>query len=150
MRGEPIRDDHAIEGPLLFQQMLEQVGVFATVGAPQPVVRAHDAPDTGPPDGRFEGRQICLAQRPLVDLDADGVTLVLLVIAPEVLDACADATLLDALDTLATDTRALIARGRPITEASSGAAASERSKWQLFDDYNARNATAAFSEMEWE
>ena len=54
------------------------------------------------------------------------------------------------LDTLATDTRALIARGRPITEASSGAAASERSKWQLFDDYNARNATAAFSEMEWE
>src|SRR4051794_29798429 len=54
------------------------------------------------------------------------------------------------LETLATDTRALIARGRPITEASSGAAASERSKWQLFDDYNARNATAAFSEMEWE
>src|SRR3569833_1008097 len=54
------------------------------------------------------------------------------------------------LATLATDTRALIARGRPITEASSGAAASERSKWQLFDDYNARNATAAFSEMEWE
>jgi quinoprotein relay system zinc metallohydrolase 2 len=54
------------------------------------------------------------------------------------------------LDTLATDIRQLIARGRPITEAASSAAASERSKWQLFDDYNARNATAAFSEMEWE
>jgi quinoprotein relay system zinc metallohydrolase 2 len=54
------------------------------------------------------------------------------------------------LDTLAADTRALIAKGRPITEASTSAAASERSKWQLFEDYNARNATAAFSEMEWE
>ena len=30
------------------------------------------------------------------------------------------------------------------------AAASERARWELFDDYNARNATAAFSEIEWE
>jgi hypothetical protein len=44
----------------------------------------------------------------------------------------------------------MIAEGRPITEAANSAAAAERSKWQLFDDYNARNATAAFSEMEWE
>ncbi len=28
--------------------------------------------------------------------------------------------------------------------------AAERSRWQLFDDFNARNATAAFSEIEWE
>jgi len=54
------------------------------------------------------------------------------------------------LDTLAGDIRRMIAQGRPITEAANSAAASERSKWQLFDDYNARNATAAFSEMEWE
>ena len=54
------------------------------------------------------------------------------------------------LDTLAGDIRRLIASGRPITEAADTAAASERTKWQLFDDYNARNATAAFSEMEWE
>jgi len=54
------------------------------------------------------------------------------------------------LDTLARDIRALIARGRPITEAADTAAGSERTRWQLFDDYNARNATAAFSEMEWE
>jgi quinoprotein relay system zinc metallohydrolase 2 len=54
------------------------------------------------------------------------------------------------LDTLARDIRGLIARGRPITEAADTAAASERTRWQLFDDYNARNATAAFSEMEWE
>jgi quinoprotein relay system zinc metallohydrolase 2 len=54
------------------------------------------------------------------------------------------------LDTLAADVRALIASGKPITAAAEHAAASERSRWQLFDDYNARNATAAFSEMEWE
>jgi quinoprotein relay system zinc metallohydrolase 2 len=54
------------------------------------------------------------------------------------------------LETLASDVRALIARGAPITAAANSAAATERSRWQLFDDYNARNATAAFSEIEWE
>ena len=52
--------------------------------------------------------------------------------------------------TLSSDVRVLIARGAPITAAANSAAASERSQWLLFDDYNARNATAAFSEIEWE
>jgi quinoprotein relay system zinc metallohydrolase 2 len=54
------------------------------------------------------------------------------------------------LGTLASDIRALVAGGKPITAAANTAAASERSHWELFDDYNARNATAAFSEIEWE
>jgi quinoprotein relay system zinc metallohydrolase 2 len=54
------------------------------------------------------------------------------------------------LDRLAADVRGLIAGGKPITVAADSAAASERSRWELFDDYNARNATAAFSEIEWE
>lgn len=54
------------------------------------------------------------------------------------------------LETLASDVRALVARGEPITAAANTAAASERPRWQLFDDFNARNATAAFSEIEWE
>jgi quinoprotein relay system zinc metallohydrolase 2 len=54
------------------------------------------------------------------------------------------------LDTLASEIRALIARGAPIKVATETAAASERPRWQLFEDYNARNATAAFSEIEWE
>ncbi len=54
------------------------------------------------------------------------------------------------LDTLASDVRALIARGAPIKVAAETAAAAERPQWKLFDDYNARNATAAFSEIEWE
>jgi quinoprotein relay system zinc metallohydrolase 2 len=51
---------------------------------------------------------------------------------------------------LAADVRGLIAAGKPITVAADNAAASERSRWALFGDYNARNATAAFSEIEWE
>jgi quinoprotein relay system zinc metallohydrolase 2 len=54
------------------------------------------------------------------------------------------------LDNLAADVRGLIAGGKPITVAADSAAASERSRWELFDEYNARNATAAFSEIEWE
>jgi quinoprotein relay system zinc metallohydrolase 2 len=54
------------------------------------------------------------------------------------------------LGTLASDVRALVAGGKPITAAADTAAASERARWELFDDYNARNATAAFSEIEWE
>jgi quinoprotein relay system zinc metallohydrolase 2 len=54
------------------------------------------------------------------------------------------------LQTLASDVRALVAGGKPISAAADAAAASERSRWQLFGDYNARNATAAFSEIEWE
>jgi quinoprotein relay system zinc metallohydrolase 2 len=54
------------------------------------------------------------------------------------------------LDTLAADVRAFVTRGAPITVAADKAASSERTRWQLFDDYNARNATTAFSEIEWE
>ncbi len=54
------------------------------------------------------------------------------------------------LETLASDIRALVARGKPITAAAAGAASSERPRWELFEDYNARNATTAFSEIEWE
>jgi quinoprotein relay system zinc metallohydrolase 2 len=54
------------------------------------------------------------------------------------------------LEKLAADVRALVASGKTITVAAESAGASERSRWELFDDYNARNATAAFSEIEWE
>lgn len=53
------------------------------------------------------------------------------------------------LTKLAGDIRGLLAKGEPIAHAE-GAARSKKSKWSLFDDYNARNATAAFAELEWE
>jgi quinoprotein relay system zinc metallohydrolase 2 len=54
------------------------------------------------------------------------------------------------LSTLLSDVRASNKKGEPIRTAADKAAATERSHWELFDDYNARNATAAFSEIEWE
>ena len=54
------------------------------------------------------------------------------------------------LETLASDVRSAVTRGDPIAETAATAAASEKSRWSLFDDYNARNATAAFSQIEWE
>ena len=54
------------------------------------------------------------------------------------------------LTVLEQDTRRMIAAGTPLARAVPDIASSERSRWQLFDDYNARNATAAFSELEWQ
>ena len=59
----------------------------------------------------------------------------------------------------AEQTLALVAaalRGRPLpgltelNEAVLTAGRSEAENWALFDDYNERNATAAFAELEWE
>ncbi len=54
------------------------------------------------------------------------------------------------LSTLLTDVRLSNKKGELIRTAAEKAAATERPHWELFDDYNARNATAAFSEIEWE
>ena len=52
--------------------------------------------------------------------------------------------------TLATEIRALIAKGGDIETAVTTIGLGERGKWQLFDDYNGRNVTVAFKELEWE
>lgn len=54
------------------------------------------------------------------------------------------------LGTLTSDIRRDITDGKPIATSASHAAAAERGKWELFDDYNARNATAAYQQFEWE
>ena len=51
---------------------------------------------------------------------------------------------------LARDVKAFIARGEPVDVAARQAGQSLRDNWRLFDDYNARNATAAYSEYEWD
>lgn len=53
-------------------------------------------------------------------------------------------------DALARDIRKAIADGVPMADAVKTAAESERNNWHLFDEYNVRNATAAFAELEWE
>jgi quinoprotein relay system zinc metallohydrolase 2 len=54
------------------------------------------------------------------------------------------------LERLAQDCRALIAAGTPLAAAAATAGVSEKSRWELFGEYNARNATTAFAELEWE
>lgn len=54
------------------------------------------------------------------------------------------------LTRLADEIRSMIAAGRPIAEAAAKAGVGERDGWELFEDFNARNATAAYKELEWE
>ena len=60
------------------------------------------------------------------------------------------APLLQYLETLIGDTRAELDEGTPMIEAIEGIAESERANWLHFDQYNKRNATVTFQEMEWE
>jgi quinoprotein relay system zinc metallohydrolase 2 len=54
------------------------------------------------------------------------------------------------LTTLRDDVRAAIAGGRTLADATATAGLSERGNWALFDDYNGRNVTQAYKELEWE
>jgi quinoprotein relay system zinc metallohydrolase 2 len=54
------------------------------------------------------------------------------------------------LQRLAEDVRGLIARGTMLGAAAKTAGTSESRHWDLFEEYNTRNATAAFAELEWE
>ncbi len=54
------------------------------------------------------------------------------------------------LSVIAREVRAVIARGGGIEDAVATVGRSERRNWALFDEYNGRNVTAAFKELEWE
>jgi quinoprotein relay system zinc metallohydrolase 2 len=54
------------------------------------------------------------------------------------------------LTRLAADCRAMIAAGTSLAVAAQTAGLAEKSHWELFEEYNGRNATAAFAELEWE
>jgi quinoprotein relay system zinc metallohydrolase 2 len=54
------------------------------------------------------------------------------------------------LRALARDVKQAIADNVPIDRAAKTAAQAERGAWTLFDDYNGRNAIAAYKELEWD
>jgi len=54
------------------------------------------------------------------------------------------------LETIARDIRALIKDGATLETALKTAGQSERGNWQLFEEHNGMNVTAAFTELEWE
>ncbi|GAC1336614.1 MAG: quinoprotein relay system zinc metallohydrolase 2 [Beijerinckiaceae bacterium] len=51
---------------------------------------------------------------------------------------------------LVQDLRGMIKAGADVGAEAAKAGGSERQNWQLFDEYNPRNATAGFAEIEWE
>jgi len=70
---------------------------------------------------------------------------------PAIVDfAPAMADLTRYLAVLRDETRAAIAANVSIADAGRTIAQTERSRWALFDDYNARNVVAAYRELEWE
>lgn len=54
------------------------------------------------------------------------------------------------LSRIATEVREAVKQGRTIADTTRTAGQSERGHWQLFDEFNARNVSAAFAELEWE
>jgi quinoprotein relay system zinc metallohydrolase 2 len=54
------------------------------------------------------------------------------------------------LERLTHDLRTAIKKGEGVDAAARAAGQDQRANWSLFDDYNARNATAGFAELEWE
>ena len=54
------------------------------------------------------------------------------------------------LTRLRDEIRVMVGDGTSLAEAARRAGLSERDAWELFDDFNARNATAAYHELEWE
>lgn len=53
-------------------------------------------------------------------------------------------------DVLARDLKAAIDVGVPLSQAVTTAGRSEAPNWEVFDAFNARNATAGYAELEWE
>jgi quinoprotein relay system zinc metallohydrolase 2 len=54
------------------------------------------------------------------------------------------------LEAVVDGTRKLIRAGARISDAPDAVAQDERTRWELFDEFHARNVTAAFAELEWE
>lgn len=54
------------------------------------------------------------------------------------------------LERLTADLRAAVKKGDTVADAAANAGQSEKGRWRLFEDYNARNATAGYAELEWE
>jgi hypothetical protein len=48
------------------------------------------------------------------------------------------------------EVRAALDRGDSLMEAGGALGAGLRGEWELFDEFNARNATAIYTELEWE
>ena len=98
VRAAPVGDDHAVKGPVAFQNVVQQVAVVAAMLSLVFIVGAHDGPCAALLNGGFKRREVDLVQRTVVDLDVDAVAVGLLVIECEMFHAGGNAVLLHLLD----------------------------------------------------
>jgi hypothetical protein len=98
VHGPPVGDHQPGERPLALEHLVEQAIVRTGEVAGDAVVRAHQRPRVDGGDGVLEGDQVQLAQGTLGDLRADRHALELGFVADVVLDARADAVVLEAGD----------------------------------------------------
>jgi hypothetical protein len=54
------------------------------------------------------------------------------------------------LETIAEEIRQKISEGASLADAASSVGLDEKDNWLLFDEFNARNVSATFAELEWE
>ena len=94
----PVADHHAVEAPLPLQNIHQDALVVAEVLIIIKVVCAHDRPGTTFGDSRLECGQIDLVKRSVIHVHIHGVTVDLVVIQREMLDADGHILALDALN----------------------------------------------------
>ncbi|CCZ47875.1 predicted protein [Bacteroides sp. CAG:661] len=97
VRAAPVRNDHTVEAPLSFQDVLQEIFVVAAVLALVQVVRAHDGPCLALLHSGLEGRQIDFIQGTVVHHDIQCRAIDFLIVQRKVLDAGRHAVLLHAL-----------------------------------------------------
>jgi len=69
----PVGDDEAFVAPVFFQDLVEEVVVFAGVVAVDLVVGAHDGGGLRDGDGDLEGEQVALTHGTLVEQNVEDV-----------------------------------------------------------------------------
>ena len=98
VHGSPVRDDEAVEAPVVAEHAGEQPGVLGGPDAVELVVRAHDRPRRSVLHDTLESAQVDLPQRTRIHVGARAHAVELLVVRSEVLERGADALRLDAAD----------------------------------------------------
>ena len=78
--ASPVRDHHAVETPVLFQDLVEHDIIVAVVLAFVEIVGTHDAPGVALLHSSLEGRQVDLMQGTVGDNDVHLMTVFLVVV----------------------------------------------------------------------
>ena len=94
----PVTDHHAIEAPVLLQNLVEHDIIVAVVLVLIEVIGAHDGPCPTLLDGGLEGRQVYLMQGPVANDDIHLMAVLLIVVQGIVLHASRHALRLQSLD----------------------------------------------------